>query len=70
LGYAGGELAALDNPQRQTFAVPGQPGRIPVTTGMLCNLDGGQRRALLSHDVPIWPTVTTCTTASCTSQQP
>ncbi|MEO6700817.1 MAG: M48 family metalloprotease [Jatrophihabitantaceae bacterium] len=50
LGSATGELAVLDSPQRQAFAVPGRPGRIAVTTGLLRSLDGAQRRALLAHE--------------------
>jgi len=47
---ATGELAVLRSPDRQAFAVPGRPGRIAVTTGLLRGLDGGQRRALLEHE--------------------
>lgn len=47
---AGSELSVLHSPQRQAFAVPGRPGRIAVTTGMLRNLDPEQRRALLAHE--------------------
>jgi Zn-dependent protease with chaperone function len=46
----GGELAVVDVALRQALAVPGRPGRIVVTTGLLRSLDGGQRRALLAHE--------------------
>jgi Zn-dependent protease with chaperone function len=45
-----GELSVLDSGDRHAFAVPGRPGRIAVTTGLLRSLDGGQRRALLAHE--------------------
>jgi hypothetical protein len=47
---SGGELSVLDTSERQAFAVPGRPGKIVITTGMLRSLDGGQRRALLAHE--------------------
>jgi Zn-dependent protease with chaperone function len=50
LPASGGELAVLDATDRQAFAVPGRPGRIVVTTGLLRSLDAGQRRALLAHE--------------------
>ncbi len=46
----GGELAVVDLRTRQALAVPGRPGRIVVTTGLLRSLDGAQRRALLAHE--------------------
>lgn len=46
----GSELAVLDTADAQAYAVPGRPGRIVVTTGMLRSLDAGQRRALLAHE--------------------
>jgi Zn-dependent protease with chaperone function len=46
----GGELAVIDTDTRQALAVPGRPGRIVITTGMLRSLDGAQRRALLAHE--------------------
>ena len=45
-----GEFAVLDTEGRQAFAIPGRPGRIAVTTGLLRSLDGQQRRALLAHE--------------------
>lgn len=46
----GSELSVLDLIEPQAYAVPGRPGRIVVTTGMLRSLDAGQRRALLAHE--------------------
>lgn len=46
----GGELAVLDAPAPSALAVPGRPGRIVVSSGMLRRLDAGQRRALLAHE--------------------
>ncbi|MBV9011621.1 MAG: M56 family metallopeptidase [Pseudonocardiales bacterium] len=45
-----GELAvvALDAPH--AFAVPGHPGRILVTRGLLSVLDGDERRVVLAHE--------------------
>lgn len=45
-----GELAVLDAGDAHAFAVPGRPGRIVVTTGLLRSLDAGGRRALLAHE--------------------
>lgn len=50
LPATGGELAVIDAPDCQAFAVPGRRGRIVVTTGLLRSLDAGQRRALLAHE--------------------
>jgi Zn-dependent protease with chaperone function len=45
-----GELAvvALDAPH--AFAVPGRPGRILITRGLLSALDGDERRVVLAHE--------------------
>ncbi|MGB9282365.1 MAG: M56 family metallopeptidase [Pseudonocardiaceae bacterium] len=45
-----GELAvvALDDPH--AFAVPGRPGRILITRGLLSVLDGDERRVVLAHE--------------------
>lgn len=45
-----GELAVLDLATHQALAVPGRPGRIVVSTGLLRSLDGRERRALLAHE--------------------
>lgn len=50
LGPDGRELAVLDSRARQAVAIPGRPGRIAVTSGLLRALDPGQRRALLAHE--------------------
>lgn len=47
---SGGELAVTDHPDRQAYAVPGRPGRIVVSTGLLRGLDAGERRAVLAHE--------------------
>ncbi|MFJ9034655.1 M56 family metallopeptidase [Streptomyces sp. NPDC102274] len=46
----GGELAVLDDPQPEAYALPGIPGRIVVSRGMLCALSGAERQALLAHE--------------------
>ncbi len=46
----GGELAVIDSPDPAAYAVPGRPGRIVVTTGLLRRLDAGERRAVLTHE--------------------
>lgn len=46
----GGELTVLHTTEAQAFAVPGRPGRIVVSTGLLRSLDPAQRRALLAHE--------------------
>jgi Zn-dependent protease with chaperone function len=50
LPAAGGELAIIEHPSPQAYAVPGRPGRIVVSTGLLRGLDAGQRRAVLAHE--------------------
>src|SRR5664279_3903462 len=50
LPASGGELAVIDDPGRQAYAVPGRPGRIVVSTGLLRGLDAGERRAVLAHE--------------------
>jgi hypothetical protein len=50
LAGRGGELCVLDSLDRHALAVPGRPGRIVVTTGLLRALDADQRRALLAHE--------------------
>ncbi|PWI45734.1 M56 family metallopeptidase [Streptomyces sp. ICBB 8177] len=47
---AGGDLAVLDDPVPTAFAVPGRPGRVVVSSGMLRLLDAPERRALLAHE--------------------
>jgi Zn-dependent protease with chaperone function len=50
LPASGGELTVIDQPCQQAYAVPGRPGRIVVSTGLLRGLDAGQRRAVLAHE--------------------
>lgn len=45
-----GDLAVLDSAEPHAYAVPGRPGRIVVSTGLLRRLDAHQRRALLEHE--------------------
>ncbi|MDX6230532.1 MAG: hypothetical protein QOI76_3922 [Frankiales bacterium] len=44
------ELVVLDSPDTAAFAVPGRPGRIVVSSGLLRRLDAGERRAVLAHE--------------------
>ncbi|MGW2524475.1 M56 family metallopeptidase [Streptomyces sp. NPDC001617] len=44
------ELAVLDDEAPQAFALPGAPGRIVVSRGMLRCLSDGEREALLAHE--------------------
>jgi len=46
----GGELAVVSVDAPHAFAVPGRPGRILVTRGMLTALDGDERRVVLAHE--------------------
>lgn len=50
LPHAGTELVVLHTSQPHAFAVPGRPGRIVVSSGLLRALDASQRRALLAHE--------------------
>jgi Zn-dependent protease with chaperone function len=45
-----GELAVVSIDAPHAFAVPGRPGRILLTRGMLSALDGDERRVLLAHE--------------------
>ena len=44
------ELAVLDDDVPLAFALPGAPGRIVVSRGMLRRLGGAEREALLAHE--------------------
>ncbi|MFB7633197.1 M48 family metalloprotease [Streptomyces sp. NPDC056149] len=44
------ELAVVDDGAPQAFALPGAPGRIVVSRGMLRCLDDEEREALLAHE--------------------
>jgi hypothetical protein len=45
-----GELVVLDDETAEAFAIPGRPGRIVVSTGMLTALTGPEREVLLAHE--------------------
>lgn len=45
-----GELAVVTLDAPHAFAVPGRPGRILVTRGLLAMLDGDERRVVLAHE--------------------
>ncbi|MEU8960552.1 M56 family metallopeptidase [Streptomyces sp. NPDC048491] len=45
-----GELAVLRDPTPDAYALPGRPGRIVVTTGMLQALGPAEREALFAHE--------------------
>ncbi|GHH84636.1 peptidase M48 [Streptomyces sulfonofaciens] len=44
------ELAVIDDDAALAFALPGAPGRIVVSRGMLCCLGDEERTALLAHE--------------------
>ena len=44
------QVAVLDDPEPDAYALPGLPGRIVVTAGMLDALDGRERQVLLAHE--------------------
>ncbi|MFF4905908.1 M48 family metalloprotease [Streptomyces sp. NPDC001260] len=46
----GTELVVAASPRPQAFAVPGDPGRILVTSAMLAALRPAERRVLLAHE--------------------
>ncbi|MGI8329739.1 M56 family metallopeptidase [Actinomadura scrupuli] len=43
-------VAVVDDPAAEAFALPGRPGRVVVSTGMLSILTAAERRALLAHE--------------------
>lgn len=45
-----GELVVLPTVEPVAWAVPGRPGHIVVSAGMLRALDNGERRVLLAHE--------------------
>ncbi len=47
---AAGDLVVLDCGDPQAFTVPGRPGRIVVSAGMLGALDADGRRTVLAHE--------------------
>ena len=44
------ELVIVDDPAPDAFALPGLPGRIVVSTGMLDHLTDADRQAMLAHE--------------------
>ncbi|WP_329402657.1 M56 family metallopeptidase [Streptomyces melanogenes] len=50
LAPATGELAVVRDPSPYAYALPGRPGRIVVTTGMLRALEPAEREALFAHE--------------------
>jgi Zn-dependent protease with chaperone function len=44
------DFVIVDDPVPEAFALPGRPGRIVVSTGMLDALDTGERDILLAHE--------------------
>jgi hypothetical protein len=47
---AAGQVVILDDPNPDAYALPGWPGRIVVSTGMLDALDDRERHVLLAHE--------------------
>jgi Zn-dependent protease with chaperone function len=47
---APGELAVVQVEAPHAFAVPGRPGRVLITQGLLALLDGKERRVVLAHE--------------------
>lgn len=47
---AGDRVVIVDDPIPDAYALPGVPGRIVVSTGMLDTFDEPERRALLAHE--------------------
>lgn len=45
-----GSLTVLDDPAPHAYTLPGRPGRIVVSTGLLRVLDPAERRVLLAHE--------------------
>ncbi|MFJ2645159.1 M56 family metallopeptidase [Streptomyces sp. NPDC087420] len=45
-----GDLVVLDDPVPTAFALPGSPGRVVVSSGMLRALSADERRALMAHE--------------------
>lgn len=45
-----GELAVTDEPAVYAFAVPGRPGKILVSSGLLTTSTGDERRVVIAHE--------------------
>lgn len=50
LPASGRKLSVVDDPAPDAYAMPGLPGRIVVTAGMLDALDSRERQVLLAHE--------------------
>lgn len=50
LSPAGSELVVVDDAEHRAYAVPGHPGRIVVSSGLLRALTAAQRRGVLAHE--------------------
>jgi Zn-dependent protease with chaperone function len=50
LSPAGSELVVFDEDGHRAYAVPGRPGRIVVSSGLLRTLTAAQRRGVLAHE--------------------
>ncbi|MCX5401748.1 M56 family metallopeptidase [Streptomyces sp. NBC_00102] len=48
--HTAGDLCVIDTAYPDAYALPGRPGRIVVTTGMLRSLSAEERGALLAHE--------------------
>ncbi|MGW2254713.1 M56 family metallopeptidase [Kitasatospora sp. NPDC001660] len=44
------QLVVVDDPAAEAYAIPGRPGRIVVSTGMLDALDPAEHQILLAHE--------------------
>ncbi len=49
-GDSCGDLAVIDIPRPEALALPGWPGKVIVTSGMLQALDAGERAVLIAHE--------------------
>lgn len=49
-GTTDAAVEVISSPEAVAYAVPGQPGHVVVTTGMLRSLDAAERRVLLAHE--------------------
>ncbi|MEV7832290.1 M56 family metallopeptidase [Streptomyces subrutilus] len=49
-GLRTGPVAVLPDAEPYAYALPGRPGRIVVSSGMLAGLTAGERRALFAHE--------------------
>ncbi|MQS15506.1 M48 family metalloprotease [Streptomyces kaniharaensis] len=44
------QLVVIDDPAAEAYAIPGRPGRIVVSTGMLRSLEPAEHQILLAHE--------------------